>query len=139
MTVSKRLLAEGVETALSYAEMFGVVTWAVLGKARFTKVAIPSDVRHLHLCADLDSVADCEQMAKYVMRIEAMDGLAGIRGGRGGFWEDRGYGRHLSRSTPLSQNERGTRRSADPSYSFVDLWGFSRRPSLKPSAPTDRP
>src|SRR6478609_6173792 len=31
------------------------------------------------------------KMAKYVMRIEAMDGLAGIRGGRGGFWEDRGY------------------------------------------------
>ena len=31
------------------------------------------------------------EMAKYVMRIEAMDGLAGIRGGRGGFWEDRGY------------------------------------------------
>ena len=31
------------------------------------------------------------KMAKYVMRIEAMDGVAGIRGGRGGFWEDRGY------------------------------------------------
>src|SRR6478736_2046162 len=31
------------------------------------------------------------KMAKYVMRIEAVDGIAGIRGGRGGFWEDRGY------------------------------------------------
>ena len=31
------------------------------------------------------------KMAKYVIRIEAMDGLAGIRGGRGGFWEYRGY------------------------------------------------
>jgi DMSO/TMAO reductase YedYZ molybdopterin-dependent catalytic subunit len=31
------------------------------------------------------------KMAKYVMRIEAVDGLAGIRGGRGGFWKDRGY------------------------------------------------
>jgi DMSO/TMAO reductase YedYZ molybdopterin-dependent catalytic subunit len=31
------------------------------------------------------------KMAKYVMRIEAREGLAGIRGGHGGFWEDRGY------------------------------------------------
>jgi DMSO/TMAO reductase YedYZ molybdopterin-dependent catalytic subunit len=31
------------------------------------------------------------KMAKYVMRIEAVDKLAAIRGGRGGFWEDRGY------------------------------------------------
>ena len=31
------------------------------------------------------------KMAKYVMRIEALDGIAAIRGGHGGFWEDRGY------------------------------------------------
>ena len=31
------------------------------------------------------------KMAKYVMRIEAVSDLQGIRGGRGGFWEDRGY------------------------------------------------
>jgi DMSO/TMAO reductase YedYZ molybdopterin-dependent catalytic subunit len=31
------------------------------------------------------------KMAKYVMRIEAVDSLARIRGGRGGFWEDAGY------------------------------------------------
>ena len=31
------------------------------------------------------------KMAKYVMRIEAVDEIAAIRGGRGGFWEDRGY------------------------------------------------
>ena len=31
------------------------------------------------------------KMAKYVMRIEAIDGFAGISRGRGGFWEDRGY------------------------------------------------
>ena len=29
--------------------------------------------------------------AKYVMRIEAAADLAGIGGGKGGFWEDRGY------------------------------------------------
>ena len=31
------------------------------------------------------------KMAKYVMRIEAVETYAGIGGGRGGFWEDRGY------------------------------------------------
>jgi DMSO/TMAO reductase YedYZ molybdopterin-dependent catalytic subunit len=29
--------------------------------------------------------------AKYVHRVEAVDRLANIAGGRGGFWEDRGY------------------------------------------------
>ncbi|WP_262273228.1 molybdopterin-binding protein [Microvirga yunnanensis] len=31
------------------------------------------------------------KMAKYVMRIELVESLAGIGLGRGGFWEDRGY------------------------------------------------
>ncbi len=31
------------------------------------------------------------KMAKYVMRIEAVNTLTGIRGGHGGFWEDLGY------------------------------------------------
>ena len=31
------------------------------------------------------------KMAKYVMAIEAVDSLDRIHGGRGGFWEDRGY------------------------------------------------
>jgi DMSO/TMAO reductase YedYZ molybdopterin-dependent catalytic subunit len=31
------------------------------------------------------------KMAKYVMRVEAVDEFATIRGGRGGFWEDLGY------------------------------------------------
>ena len=31
------------------------------------------------------------KMAKYVMRIEAVESIGGIRGGRGGFWEDIGY------------------------------------------------
>ena len=29
--------------------------------------------------------------AKYVMRVEAVESLTGIRGGRGGYWEDYGY------------------------------------------------
>ena len=31
------------------------------------------------------------KMAKYVMRIEAVDSFAKFRAGKGGFWEDRGY------------------------------------------------
>jgi DMSO/TMAO reductase YedYZ molybdopterin-dependent catalytic subunit len=31
------------------------------------------------------------KMAKYVMRIELVRNLAGLHGGRGGYWEDRGY------------------------------------------------
>ena len=31
------------------------------------------------------------KQAKYVMRMEVVDSFAGIVGGRGGFWEDRGY------------------------------------------------
>jgi DMSO/TMAO reductase YedYZ molybdopterin-dependent catalytic subunit len=31
------------------------------------------------------------KMAKYVMRIEAVESFESIGGGRGGFWEDRGY------------------------------------------------
>ena len=31
------------------------------------------------------------KMAKYVMRIELVDSFDSIAGGRGGYWEDRGY------------------------------------------------
>ncbi|MBV9756986.1 MAG: molybdopterin-binding protein [Alphaproteobacteria bacterium] len=31
------------------------------------------------------------KMAKYVMRIELVDGFAELRGGKGGYWEDLGY------------------------------------------------
>lgn len=31
------------------------------------------------------------KMAKYLMRIDAVDSFAAIAGGQGGFWEDRGY------------------------------------------------
>jgi DMSO/TMAO reductase YedYZ molybdopterin-dependent catalytic subunit len=31
------------------------------------------------------------KMAKYIMRIEAVKSFADIHGGKGGYWEDRGY------------------------------------------------
>lgn len=54
-------LAEGVETALSFTELTGVVCWAVLGKSRFAKIAIPAWVRRLHLAADVDAIEICEK------------------------------------------------------------------------------
>ena len=37
------------------------------------------------------SVPDQSTIAKYVMRIELADSFESIAGGRGGYWEDRGY------------------------------------------------
>ena len=31
------------------------------------------------------------KQAKYIMRIELVDSFAGLWGGNGGYWEDRGY------------------------------------------------
>ena len=31
------------------------------------------------------------KMAKYLMRIEAVESFKNIRGGKGGYWEDLGY------------------------------------------------
>jgi DMSO/TMAO reductase YedYZ molybdopterin-dependent catalytic subunit len=31
------------------------------------------------------------KMAKYIMRIEAVESFASFRGGKGGYWEDLGY------------------------------------------------
>ena len=47
-------LAEGVENALSAAQLFGVPCWATLGSARFGTVAIPANVRELNLFLDPD-------------------------------------------------------------------------------------
>ena len=45
-------LAEGVETALSVSELFGVPCWATLGVDRFAKIEVPRTVKRLHLFAD---------------------------------------------------------------------------------------
>lgn len=47
-------LAEGIETALSVGVLFGIPCWAVLGAARFGRIAIPSDVSTLMLFLDQD-------------------------------------------------------------------------------------
>lgn len=47
-------LAEGIETALSAMQLFGVPCWATLGNERFGIVAIPESVRELYLFIDND-------------------------------------------------------------------------------------
>lgn len=48
-------LAEGIESALSAMQMFGVPCWATLGNERFGLVAIPEGVRELYLFIDNDA------------------------------------------------------------------------------------
>jgi hypothetical protein len=48
-------LAEGIETALSAMQLFGVPCWATLGNERFGFVTIPERVRELHLFIDADA------------------------------------------------------------------------------------
>lgn len=47
-------LAEGIESALSAMQLFGIPCWATLGNERFGHVAIPESVRELHLFIDND-------------------------------------------------------------------------------------
>lgn len=47
-------LAEGIETALSASELFGIKCWSTLGSERFGLVSIPSQVEELHLFIDND-------------------------------------------------------------------------------------
>ena len=48
-------LAEGIESALSAQQLFGVPCWATLGNERFGLVTIPESVRELHLFVDADA------------------------------------------------------------------------------------
>jgi len=47
-------LAEGIESAMSAMQLFGIPCWATLGNERFGLVAIPESVRELHLFIDND-------------------------------------------------------------------------------------
>ncbi|MFX5964691.1 toprim domain-containing protein, partial [Acinetobacter baumannii] len=62
-------LAEGIETALSAIELFGVPCWATLGNERFGLVTIPESVRELHLFVDNDAggrIAEARARVAYV-------------------------------------------------------------------------
>jgi len=64
-------LAEGIETALSAMELFGIPCWATLGNERFGLVSIPESVRELHLFVDHDAggaLAEKRARAAYAHR-----------------------------------------------------------------------
>lgn len=48
-------IAEGIETALSAAALFGLPCWATLGTERFGLIALPADIRKLLLFLDHDA------------------------------------------------------------------------------------
>lgn len=48
-------LAEGIESALSAMQLFGIPCWATLGNERFGLVAIPESIRELYLFIDNDA------------------------------------------------------------------------------------
>ncbi|WP_298174580.1 toprim domain-containing protein [Novosphingobium sp.] len=51
-------LAEGIETALSVRELFGIPCWATLGTERYGLVSVPESVSELHLFIDHDAAGD---------------------------------------------------------------------------------
>ncbi|WP_421837537.1 DUF7146 domain-containing protein [Novosphingobium sp.] len=51
-------LAEGIETALSARELFGIPCWATLGTERYGLVSIPESVNELHLFIDHDAAGE---------------------------------------------------------------------------------
>ena len=59
-------IAEGVETALAAMQLAGVPCWACLGASRMHNVAIPANVRELHVFGDNDQAGrDAAQRMAY--------------------------------------------------------------------------
>ncbi|HBV0810945.1 TPA: toprim domain-containing protein, partial [Klebsiella pneumoniae] len=46
--------AEGIETALSCYQVYGVNTWAVINSGFMKKFRVPAGVKHLIIFADMD-------------------------------------------------------------------------------------
>ena len=80
-------LAEGVETALSASDLFGLPCWATLGTERFRLVAIPPEVTELVLFLDNDAGGRrAEALAREVFAHLAIE--AHYPRGRGADWND---------------------------------------------------
>lgn len=63
-------LAEGIETALSASQLYGMPVWATLSAHRLDKISIPENVRFLHLFGDPGEVGR-EQAFKAADHYEA--------------------------------------------------------------------
>lgn len=56
-------IAEGIETALSVTELYGVACWATGDAARMTKFQVPEGVKEISIFADMDANYTGEQAA----------------------------------------------------------------------------
>lgn len=68
-------LAEGVETALSVAQLYGVTCWATCGAQRFASIALPSTVRHVVVFADDDEKGTSVEAAQRAAATLKAEGL----------------------------------------------------------------
>jgi len=82
-------LAEGIETALSAMQIFGVPCWATLGNERFGLVTIPESVRELHLFLDNDAGGDlAEERAREAYVCDGRRIVASRPAGSDDDWND---------------------------------------------------
>jgi len=92
-------LAEGLESALSAMQLFGLPCWATLGNERFGLVAIPESVRELHLFVDHDAGGRlAEQRAREAYALEGRRIVTRRPDRRGEDWNDVLMGRRLARA-----------------------------------------
>ncbi len=59
-------IAEGIETALSCKQIYGVNTWAATNALRLSKFRVPAGVKHLIIFADMDRTSATGHAAAYV-------------------------------------------------------------------------
>lgn len=82
-------LAEGIESALSVQQIFGIACWATLGNERFGLVTIPDSVRELTLFIDADAGGDlAEQKGRAAHAREGRVILTQRPGIEGQDWND---------------------------------------------------
>lgn len=101
-------LAEGIESALSAMELFGIPCWASLGNERFGLVAIPDSVRELHLFIDNDAggaLAETRARAAYAAPGRVI--VTHVPEGRGSDWNDELVATRAANRSLTGAEERG--------------------------------
>jgi hypothetical protein len=89
-------LAEGIESALSAMQLFGIPCWATLGNERFGLVTVPESIRELHLFVDHDAAGRlAETRAREAYAIEGRRIVTRCPDRPGDDWNDVLKARHL--------------------------------------------
>lgn len=100
-------LAEGIESALSAMQLFGIPCWATLGNERFGLVAIPESVGELHLFIDNDAggaLAEQRALKAYAAPHRVIHSRAPASSGFD--WNDELKSRLAGKPDPLTRGER---------------------------------